>query len=401
MMRWHRLVVLFGGLLLTYLTITGLGIQLADMRALLAHAPETDPDVLLIRQHHNGPANYFVVTASDYTAPALPASLDYESTIARAAQLGRAAVPGADLRLVEVRTYAGGIAVHVQMNERHIAFDPDTGSQLPGAALPMPPLPNSFTSARQDFKALHRFNFLGSSATVPDLLAGLAFIVLIVTGVIHYLRVFRQRRKIGKAAFFWRGGDWWRELHRWASMLSVVVVVSLSITGTLLAINSVGSTLYQKLHPRHGGPNPFASDYSTPMRDSELAPMTSATLTAFHRATPQLGIKVFRLRYFSGYAQGIVVAADRDSTQLVYDTSTGAEMGLSEKGYPEMGFPFGWEWNQRLKRIHRGDIAGMSGRWIVTISGLALVYLSISGLVLYFQAWRRRARSGRRSLLWK
>jgi uncharacterized iron-regulated membrane protein len=110
---------------------------------------------------------------------------------------------------------------------------------------------------------------------------------------------------------------------------------------------------------------------------------------------------VLRLRYFAGYAQGIVVVADRDTTQLVYNTATGTEMGLSEKGYPEMGFPFGWEWNQRLKRIHRGDIIGMSGRWIVTISALALVYLSISGLVLYYQAWKRRTRSGRRSLLWK
>jgi len=82
-------------------------------------------------------------------------------------------------------------------------------------------------------------------------------------------------------------------------------------------------------------------------------------------------------------------------------TATDAEMGLAGKGYPDMGFPFGWEWNQRLKRMHRGDIIGMSGRWLAAISAFAGVYLAISGPVLYFQAWRRRYRSGRRALLWK
>jgi uncharacterized iron-regulated membrane protein len=402
MMRWHRVVVLLTGLLLAYVAMTGVSIELADMRALVAHAPETDPDVLLLRQHHNGPANYFVVSAPDYTAAPLPTNLDYDAAIHRAAALGRTASPDADLRLVELRTYAGKVVAHTQMNGRQMAFDLASGEPLPDGALPLPPLPNEFTSPRQNFKALHRFNFMGRGATVPDILAGLAFLVLLVTGTIHYLRVYRQRRHLGRHHLFWRGGGgWWRTLHRWASVISIIVVVSLSITGTLLAINSVGVPIHQWLHPTHGGPNPFEGDYSTPLRDSELSAMTAATLTAFHRARPDTGIKVLRLRYFSGFQQGIVVADDRDTSQLVYNTATGAPMGLSEKGYPDLGFPFGWEWNQRLKRIHRGDIFGMGGRWLVTLSALAVVYLSISGIVLYCQAWLRRYRSGRRALLWK
>lgn len=401
MMRWHRVVVLFVGLLLTYVAITGAGIQIADMRALVTNAPETDPDVLLMRQHQNGPANYFVVTSPDYTAQPLPAEFNHEAAIHRAAQLGRAAAPQAEMRLVELRTYAGKVVAHVQMDKRHMAFDLDSGAALPDAALPTPPLPNRFTSPRQEFKALHRFNFMGPAATVPDVIAGVAFMVLIVTGLIHYLRIFRRRRQIGKGSVFWRGGGWWRELHRWLSLASAIVVISLSITGTLLAINSIGVPIYQKLHPRNGAPSPTGGDYSSPLRDTELSAMTSATLIAFHRARPDTEIKVLRLRHFAGYAQGIVVAADRDTTQLVYNTATGAEMGLSEPGYPEMGMPFGWEWNQRLKRIHRGDIFGMSGRWVVTLSGVALLYLSISGFVLYYQAWIRRYRSGRKALLWK
>jgi len=390
--------VVLVGLLLTYIVVTGAGIQIADMRALVTHAPETDPDMLLMRQHQNGMANFFVVTAPDYTAQPLPANIDYDAAIHHAAELGRAAVPGADLRLVELRTFDGKVVAHVQMDKQQIALDLATGAPMPEGALPTPPLPNSFTSPRQDFKALHRFNFMRSWATVLDIVAGVAFLVLIVTGIIHYLRLFRRRREMGKGSMFWRGGNLWRELHRWISLVSVIVVLSLSITGTLLAINSVGATIYGKLHPRNGVRPP---DPSAPLQDTELSAMTSATLAAFHQARPNTGIKVLRLRYYAGYSQGIVVAADRDTTQLVYNTANGKEMGLSEKGYPDMGLPFGWEWNQRLKRIHRGDIFGMSGRWVVTISALALLYLAISGLVLYCQLWIRRYHSGRKSLLWK
>jgi uncharacterized iron-regulated membrane protein len=236
---------------------------------------------------------------------------------------------------------------------------------------------------------------------MPNLVGGLAFMVLIVTGLIHYLRLFRQRRKMGKGSLFWRdGGSWWRILHRWAALLSIIVVASMSITGSLMAINSFGSVLYGRLHPRHGAPSPTTGDFSTPLRDAELPAMTNATLTAFHNDRPDVGIKVLRLRYFAGYAQGIVVAADRDTTQLVYNTATGAKMSLSERGYPHTDV-LGWEWNQRLKQIHRGDILGMSGRWIVAVSAFALIYMAISGIVLYYQAWMRRVRSGRRSLLWK
>jgi uncharacterized iron-regulated membrane protein len=401
MMRWHRLVVLMTGLLLVWITITGAGIQIADMRALVSHAPETDPDMLLLRQHHNGPPNFFVVTAPDYTAAALPGGLEVPAALERAAKLGRAAEPGADLRLVELRMYAGKVAAHVQMNSHHLAFDLESGARLPESALPPGPLPGAFTSPRQEFKALHRFNFIGGAATVPDLVAGVAFFVLIVTGLLHFLRVFRQRRKIGKREWFWRGGGLWRELHRWVSIVSIVVILSLSVTGTLLSINSIGSAIYQHRHLHPGAINPFVGDYSSPLRDPELATMANATLAAFQQASPGTAVKVLRLRYFAGYAQGIVVAADRNTTQWVFNTASGARMGLAEKGYPDMGFPFGWEWNQRLKRIHRGDFLGMSGRWLVTVSALALVYLAISGLVLYYKAWIRRYRSGRPSLSWR
>jgi uncharacterized iron-regulated membrane protein len=112
-------------------------------------------------------------------------------------------------------------------------------------------------------------------------------------------------------------------------------------------------------------------------------------------------MKVLRLRYFAGYPQGVIVAADPDTTQFVFNAASGARMSMTEPGYPRVAFPFGWEWHQRLKRMHRGDIVGMPGRWLDSAGALALLYLSISGLVMYIQMWMARRRSGRTSLMWR
>jgi uncharacterized iron-regulated membrane protein len=51
--------------------------------------------------------------------------------------------------------------------------------------------------------------------------------------------------------------------------------------------------------------------------------------------------------------------------------------------------------------IHRGDIIGMPGRWLDLLAGLALIYFSVSGSVMYLTLWRKRASGGRRQLFWK
>jgi uncharacterized iron-regulated membrane protein len=76
-------------------------------------------------------------------------------------------------------------------------------------------------------------------------------------------------------------------------------------------------------------------------------------------------------------------------------------MSMSERGYPTLGFPFGWELHQRMKRLHRGDFFGMPGRWLDSLGGLAMLYLLLSGAVMYGQLLARRAKSGRRELIWK
>jgi uncharacterized iron-regulated membrane protein len=89
-----------------------------------------------------------------------------------------------------------------------------------------------------------------------------------------------------------------------------------------------------------------------------------------------------------------------DTQQVVFNAATGHRAGLTEPGYPPTGFPFGWQAHQLAKQIHRGSYFGLSGRWMDFFGGVAIIYLSISGAVMYAQMWNRRRRAGRGALLW-
>jgi uncharacterized iron-regulated membrane protein len=218
MLRWHRLCAFLIFPLLAWVIVTGTGIQTADMIALVSHAPETDPDMLMMRQHINGTDNYSVVSAPDYTAPPLPADLNYVDAIEKTAALGRAAVPDAPLKLVELRSAEGRVAGHVQVDSRQLIFDLATGQPLPAADLPPAPPPREFKATRASFKFFHRFNFLGPFGPALNGIAGIAVSILIITGLIQYVRLYRARMRTKSGSLFWRGGSLWRDLHRWISL---------------------------------------------------------------------------------------------------------------------------------------------------------------------------------------
>ncbi len=388
MMQWHRRFALFASLFLAFIAVTGTGIQLADLRALVTHAPETDPDMRLMRQHIYGPPNYAVVSAPDYSASMLPRNLDLVAAIRRAVALGRDSAPGQPMQLVELRTAAGKPAVHVQMGSDHKMFDLATGVPLPESFLP-PPQPGSKDSApRLTFKKLHKFDAFGRQGTVINGLAAMALALLIVTGLFHYARLYKARAKAGRRSPWWRAGGLLRTLHRCVAITAFLPVLWIAISGFLLSVDNVGAFVHTVTHgPRK--PEDFEGEKSSPLADDQVEAMTRTTLAAFETAMPGVGIKVLRLRTFVGYPQGVIVAGDAETSQFVFNAQTGLPMRMWEKGYPDLTFPAGWELHQKLKRIHRGDIFGLPGRWLDLAGALSLVYLSLSGIVMSFRHWRK------------
>ena len=129
--------------------------------------------------------------------------------------------------------------------------------------------------------------------------------------------------------------------------------------------------------------------------------MLQTTLSAGHSAGAS-PIKAIRLRYFNGLPQGILIAGTGDGTaQRVFNAVSGAPMSITEPGYPATHYHLGWKEHEVMKEIHRGDFFGLPGRLLDLFAGLSLIFLCVSGLVMYVDLWRRRRRGGRTALLWK
>src|SRR5580692_11708781 len=103
----HRVISLFVVLVTLYLGITGTLIQATDLRTLFRHAPATDPDMMAIREDHDGPGDYAVIGPADFTAAVLPAQFDYRSALPKLLAAARAAMGDAPLSYAEIRMSDG------------------------------------------------------------------------------------------------------------------------------------------------------------------------------------------------------------------------------------------------------------------------------------------------------
>ena len=404
MLRWHRHTAFYSFVLIFYVVATGLGIEAADLRAVSIHAPPTDPDMLMMNQHIFGTPNYAVVSAPDYVSPGLPQSFDWVKGIRRTAELGRAAAAGADLQLVEVREVDDRPAGRVRIGGKALIFDIATGKRLPDSALPPPEPGRNFSAPRANFKFFHRFNYIGQLATGLDGLAGAALAALAITGLWHYARLLGARQHSGRGALMWKGGGAWRQLHRWIAICSALPVLWLATTGFVLSVDNVVpgiAGMVSNPARKPAAPDAFDGFFGAPLQDAQLDGMTRATLAAYRAEAGITGIKVLQLRYFAGYAQGVVVGADAATTQHVYNTATGAPMSMTEPGYPKVSFPLGWEWHQKMKRLHRGDYFGITGRWLVFAGACGALYLLVSGAIMYLHQRRRRVNRGHSDWVWK
>ena len=391
----HRLVAAFVVLFGIYIASTGILIQALDLRALLTHAPADDPTMQAIRVGHDGPPNYQVIREPDYAAQPLPADFDIVATVAALYRGGRALIGDAPVGFLEVRMEDGKPVGVLGSKGEVFRFDAAGAPLGAPSALQLPPL--SLPSFRNTVKDVHRMREFSPAAIAIDALAGVALCVLLLTGAVLYFQLLRARLRIRRRGLFWRAGGWWRTLHRAVAVVAAVLLVVVALSGIVLGLSSIGVAINQALH--HGRPG-LTIDASTPLQEGELAGMVRTTLGAYRAFAPNTPIKVLRLRYFGGMPQGVIIAGSDSAQQWVFNAADGRVAGEAEHGYPDTGMPFGWQVDQIAKQIHRGDFIGLSGRWLDLAAGLSLLYLSVSGAVMYWELWSKRRRTGRRAFLW-
>lgn len=395
----HRGLGTVLALFLLYLSVTGTIVQLVDLRALLTHAPATSPDMMAIRESIDGSSNYAVLSAPDYAAPAFGRVYDWQGGLSRVLRSARQAGGGQPWRFVELRLAGSKPVGRVMAGDRLMQFDATNGARLEDVAVDHPKGPQP--SLHRTAKNWHRLFALGDWMLWLNALAGIGLFAMVVTGLWLYLQLWRGRARLGRRTPFWSAGGWLRTSHRSISLVAAFLLLFVSITGTLLSIDSFALQIYRTAFAHGRFPAGMTADYSSPLAEAALPEMLGVTLAAYRREQAERPIKAVRLRTFAGYPQGVVIAGGTDTAQLVFNASTGRHMSMTEAGYPYTGFPTGWELHELLKRIHRGDAFGLPGRFLDLFAGLSLVFLTSSGLWMYLDLWRRRRRAGRTALFWR
>ncbi len=389
----HRIVAILVGFFVLYLGVTGVLTQGVDIGAIVSHAPATDPNMKAIRESIDGTPNFAVIDTPDYAALPLPAGLDIKSALTRAMVSAQADTrPDRPLKFIEFRVVGGAPVVQALAGDHLLRFDAVTGQRL--ADMPVVKASGGpEQSLHRTMKSWHRLQGLSDWMLWLEILVGIGLGVLVVTGLIEYVRLLQARARVDRRALFWSSGGLLKSLHRAIALVSSIFLMVVTVSGTLLSIDSFVLQIYRATVPSemiHGFPAGMSADYSTPLAASELPGMLDATLAAYQAAEGVRPIKVIRLRYFGGMAQGVIVTGGPATTQILFNTATGRRVSMTEPGYPRTGFPFGWEEHELMKRIHRGDVFGLTGRFMDLFAGLSLIYLSASGLWMYIDLKRRR-----------
>jgi uncharacterized iron-regulated membrane protein len=153
------------------------------------------------------------------------------------------------------------------------------------------------------------------------------------------------------------------------------------------------------------GPPGFAlittADYTAlPLpADADAQKMLETTRAAARQVVPTDRIKWVELRMDGSVPVGIVAFAGAQPQQLKFNALTGSAMGtvpdanLFERGPPSA--------HDLVKNLHRGNVIGPVGAWVDLVVGLALLFMVISGLSVYFKMLGSRIASGRNSWFWR
>jgi uncharacterized iron-regulated membrane protein len=395
MKPFHRILAIVASLLILFVAMTGTLMEFLDISALLGGGVESGLTMQSINEGKFGNGPYNAVVAQDFSAPSLPDGLDVPAAFARVRAGLDAQMPGAGPDYVELRVVDGRVIGQGQFGKTFKAVDAQTGD--PVAPLETKPF-NPPPSLRQTMKEWHRFwgptvsLWRGDKPAVYiEFAAGLILCALIVSGAVVYVRLYRQRRKIKRPNPFWMAGGKWRALHRVIATGSALFVAVMALSGTFIGFESSYHTFVPR--PAH--------------RDTQALPapvlpaMAQATLAAFHAQQPGIAMRSIRLRDYYGYRQGVIVTDEQVTRQLVYNAANAEEMSLEAPNYPDSQFPFGMNVHEAIKHFHSGYTFGIPARVMALLSGLALIYLSISGIWMYFELWLKRRHGGRNGFFWK
>jgi uncharacterized iron-regulated membrane protein len=174
-----------------------------------------------------------------------------------------------------------------------------------------------------------------------------------------------------------------RQLHRWTSLPLILFLTLVLGTGVLLQFEEIGK------QGESGGP-PAAS--TSMASDDTIAAQLAKALAEARAGNPDFKPSRVELNIAEGRQSTRLAMQPRGGPFVEIDHVTGK---VKAEMKPEMPM------HVLLIRLHTGAMMGATGVWIMLVASFILLFLAISGSVLYWQMWRNRAKAGRGRVFWK
>lgn len=179
-----------------------------------------------------------------------------------------------------------------------------------------------------------------------------------------------------------------RKLHRWTSLPLIIFLVLVLVTGVYLQVEEVAGLVVGE----ESAPAPAAGVPAPPPTSDEIAAQLATALAKAREAEPGFVPRRIELKVAPGQQSTRLAVQPRGGPFVEVDHASGqvrAEMN------PEMPL------HVIFIRLHTGAMLGPAGIVITFLSSLVLLFLAVSGGVLYWQMWRNRAARGRGAVFWK
>jgi hypothetical protein len=205
----HRWTMVLASLFLLYVAVTGMAIQIVDLKSLLGHAPASDPNMQSIREGVMGPPGFTVIMPEDYTAAALPPVADAPKLLATVQAAARLVAPEEPFKWIELRMQGSipvGVVSVAGTNARQLEFNALTGAAM-GAPVVVSPFAMFIRNApsTHDFlKALHRGDVIGQTGAWFSLFTGIALFIMVISGLVMYFKLLAARSRAGRTGLFWK-----------------------------------------------------------------------------------------------------------------------------------------------------------------------------------------------------
>lgn len=189
-----------------------------------------------------------------------------------------------------------------------------------------------------------------------------------------------------------------RKLHRWISAAAMIFIAYVAITGTVVAVNEL---INPASFGQGGGQGPAPEKIVGPQEPlppkAEVEAMMLRALEIARRAEPNTPLTkaVVALRIKDGVPVAKVTFGTGPKAAVVTIDAQSGE--ILRRGEDDHGAGF----NGLLQQIHSGALYGKVGMVLVILTGLCMTFLSISGIVMYFDLLGRRRKLDKRQLFWR